>query len=247
MTSSVPGEPCLPAAFKWKGRTITISTVMEKWKQTGDCHHGSGEHYVRKHWYRVRSEDGSEMKLYCERQPRGRGSSRWRLYTIRLPKSQTQWPAMEGSGLCDDIAPSILERMNYWLVKQEPEDYSWTDFVKDRKIAWTGVRNYQARNNLRAMAKGESVLFYHSGTGKEIVGVARVVKAAYPDPTAKQGDWVCVELSPVKPLNRAISLAEVKEDQSLQEMALVRNSRLSVMPVQSKQFERILKLASTTL
>jgi len=136
--------------------------------------------------------------------------------------------------------------MNYWLVKQEPEDYSWADFVKDKTTAWTGVRNYQARNNLRAMKKGDTVLFYHSGSGKEIVGLARVVKTAYPDPTAKEGDWVCVELSPVKPLNRAVSLAEVKSDMALKDIALVKNSRLSVMPVMPAQFQRVLRLTLTT-
>jgi predicted RNA-binding protein with PUA-like domain len=132
--------------------------------------------------------------------------------------------------------------MNYWLVKQEPEDYSWTDFVKERKTAWTGVRNFQARNNLRAMAKGDEVLFYHSGTGKEIVGVSRVARTAYPDPTAKDGDWSCVDLVPVKAFGQAIALADVKADAVLQQMALVKQSRLSVMPVTARQFQRTLKL-----
>ena len=134
--------------------------------------------------------------------------------------------------------------MNYWLVKQEPEDYSWADFVKDKKTAWTGVRNFQARNNLRAMKKGDEVLFYHSGTGKEIVGVSRVSKTAYPDPTASDGDWSCVDLMPVKPLTQSIPLATIKADAALKEMALVKQSRLSVMPVTATQFKRVLKIGT---
>lgn len=132
--------------------------------------------------------------------------------------------------------------MNYWLVKQEPGDYSWADFVKDKKTDWTGVRNFQARNNLRAMKRGDEVLFYHSGSGKEVVGVARVARTAYPDPTAKEGDWSCVELAPVKALKRVIPLADIKADALLKEMALVKQSRLSVMPVTAAQWKRVLKL-----
>ena len=119
----------------------------------------------------------------------------------------------------------MLAAMNYWLVKQEPEDYSWTDFVKEKKTAWTGVRNFQARNNLRAMKKGEEVLFYHSGSGKEIVGVAKVAKTAYPDPTASDGDWSCVDLVPGRALKQPIPLADVKADKLLKEMALVKWSQ----------------------
>ena len=139
----------------------------------------------------------------------------------------------------------MLAAMNYWLVKQEPEDYSWADFVKEKKTAWTGVRNFQARNNLRTMKKGEEVLFYHSGSGKEIVGVAKVAKTAYPDPTASDGDWSCVDLVPGKALKQPIPLAEVKADKLLKEMALVRQSRLSVMPVTAPQFKRVLKLGGS--
>jgi predicted RNA-binding protein with PUA-like domain len=135
--------------------------------------------------------------------------------------------------------------MNGWLVKQEPEDYSWADLVKDRQTAWTGVRNFQARNNLRAMKEGDPVLFYHSGSGKEIVGVARVARAAYPDPTASDGDWNCVDLAPVKALKRPLPLGEIKADPVLKEMALVKQSRLSVMPVTPEQFARILKLGAS--
>jgi len=135
--------------------------------------------------------------------------------------------------------------MTYWLVKQEPEDYSWSDFVKHTKTAWTGVRNVQARNNLRTMKKGDAVLFYPSGTGKQVVGVARVGKTAYPDPTAREGDWSCVDLAPIKPLKEPVTLADIKADAQLKDMALVRQSRLSVMPVTAKQFDRVLTLART--
>src|SRR5262245_3520412 len=132
--------------------------------------------------------------------------------------------------------------MQYWLVKQEPESYSWSAFVKDGQAAWTGVRNFQARNNLRAMKKGDQVFYYHSGTGKEIVGLARVVKEAYADPTATEGDWSCVDLVPVKPLEQSVTLAAIKADAVLKEMKLVRNSRLSVSPVSDAQFKRVIEL-----
>jgi predicted RNA-binding protein with PUA-like domain len=137
--------------------------------------------------------------------------------------------------------------MNYWLVKQEPEDYAWAVFVKDNGTAWTGVRNFQARNNLRAMRKGDAALFYHSGAAKEIVGVARVVKKAYPDPTADDGDWSAVDLKPVKALARPVSLATIKVDARLKDLALIRQSRLSVMPVTAAEFARLLQLAGTKL
>lgn len=136
---------------------------------------------------------------------------------------------------------------NYWLVKSEPEAYSWADFVKDGKTAWTGVRNFQARNNLRAMKKGDVVCFYHSVTDKQVVGLARVDKEAYADPTATEGDWSCVDLAPVKPLAQPVSLDTIKADKTLNEMALVRNSRLSVTPVSEGQFAQLLKLADTKI
>jgi predicted RNA-binding protein with PUA-like domain len=132
--------------------------------------------------------------------------------------------------------------MNYWLVKQEPEDYSWSDFERDKGTQWSGVRNFQARNNLRAMRKSDQVLFYHSGSGKEIVGVAQVVGNAYPDPTAQSGDWSCVDLKPKTRLKQAVPLSAVKQDRMLREMALVKQSRLSVMPVTVDQFKRVLML-----
>lgn len=132
--------------------------------------------------------------------------------------------------------------MNYWLVKSEPEAYSWTQFVKDGKAAWTGVRNYQARNNLRAMKKGDAVFFYHSVSDKQIVGLARVAKEFYPDATAEEGDWSCVDLAPVKPLKNPVSLETIKTDAVLKELPLVKQSRLSVTPLTKTQAERLLKL-----
>lgn len=135
----------------------------------------------------------------------------------------------------------------YWLVKQEPTAYSWSDFVKEGKTGWTGVRNFQARNNLRAMKKGDRVFFYHSVKEKRIVGVAQVIQEHYPDPTADEGDWSAVELKPIQPLRQCITLDQIKSDPVLKEMALVRISRLSVSPVTPKQWNRILKLSGTRL
>jgi len=135
----------------------------------------------------------------------------------------------------------------FWLVKQEPETYSWSDFVKEGKAAWTGVRNYQARNNLRSMNKGDPVLFYHSGEGKEVVGIARVAKPAYPDPTATEGDWSGVDLAPVKALKKPVEREIIKADKALKDILLIRNSRLSVMPLTEAQFNRILELGETKL
>ena len=135
--------------------------------------------------------------------------------------------------------------MNYWLVKSEPAAYSWAAFVKDGKAAWTGVRNFQARNNLRAMKKGDTVCFYHSVTDKQIVGLARVAKEFYPDATAAEGDWSCVDLVPVKPLAQPVSLETIKTDKLLREMPLVKQSRLSVTPLTEAQFQRLCELAGT--
>lgn len=135
----------------------------------------------------------------------------------------------------------------HWLVKQEPEAYSWNDFVEEGQAAWTGVRNFQARNNLRAMKKGDTVLFYHSVSEKSVVGIAKVEKPAYPDPTADEGDWSAVDLKPVKAVAQPVTLEQIKADAILKELPLVRNSRLSVTPVTDTQFLRILKLAKTNL
>jgi predicted RNA-binding protein with PUA-like domain len=135
---------------------------------------------------------------------------------------------------------------HYWLVKSEPEAYSWAMFLKDGRTAWTGVRNFQARNNLRAMKKGDLVAFYHSVTEKQIVGLAKVDKEAYPDATAKAGDWSCVDLVPVKVLKKPVSLDDIKLDKILAGMPLLKQSRLSVTPVSEQQFERLLQLAGAS-
>lgn len=130
----------------------------------------------------------------------------------------------------------------HWLVKSEPSAYSWNDLIKDKKTAWTGVRNFQARNNLRAMKKGDLVLFYHSVTDPSVVGISQVVTEAYPDPTAADGDWSCVDLIPVKPLPSPVTLKEIKAEPLLAEISLIKQSRLSVMPLTSKDYTQILKL-----
>lgn len=132
---------------------------------------------------------------------------------------------------------------NFWLVKQEPSAYSWSDFVAERRTAWTGVRNYTARNNLRKMQPGDEVLFYHSGDDKAVVGIAKVARAAYPDPTAKEGDWSAVDLTPVKALARPVTLREIKSNSRLKQIPLVRQSRLSVMPLTSAEFREIIAMA----
>ncbi|HXX43037.1 MAG TPA: EVE domain-containing protein [Chthoniobacterales bacterium] len=133
---------------------------------------------------------------------------------------------------------------NFWLVKQEPSAYSWSDLVADRRTSWTGVRNYTARNNLRRMKKGDEVFFYHSVDEKSIVGIARVVREAYPDPTAKEGDWSTVDLAPLKSVPRPVALARIKATPRLKKVALVRQSRLSVMPLSAAEFRTILKMGS---
>jgi len=137
--------------------------------------------------------------------------------------------------------------MNYWLVKSEPETYSWAQFLKDGKTAWTGVRNFAARLHLRAMKKGGLVFFYHSGEQKSVVGIARVAKEFYSDPTAEEGDWSCVDLIPVKTLAKPVTLAQIKADKILREMVLVRQSRLSVSPLTEVQFNRVLALSETKI
>lgn len=132
--------------------------------------------------------------------------------------------------------------MQYWLVKSEPAAYSWDNFVRDGRTAWTGVRNYAARNNLKAMQPGDEVLFYHSVEGKAVVGVARVTQPAFPDPTTDEDGWVAVELAPVKPLPCPVTLAQIKADALLKDIALVRQSRLSVIPLKPAEFARIAKL-----
>ncbi len=129
---------------------------------------------------------------------------------------------------------------NHWLVKSEPSAYSWTDLVRDGNTAWTGVRNFQARNNLRSMKKGDLVLFYQSVTDPSVRGITKVVKEAYPDPTAKEGDWSCVDLAAVKPLPSPVTLQEIKGEKSLAEISLIKQSRLSVMTITPGEYKRIL-------
>lgn len=133
--------------------------------------------------------------------------------------------------------------MHYWLVKSEPFKYSWEQFVKDGNTIWDGVRNYTARNNLRAMKKGDQVFFYHSNEGLQIVGIAEVAKEAYQDPTTDDTNWVVVELKPLKPLQNPVTLVQIKEEPALADMALVKQSRLSVGPVTTAEFKKILKMA----
>jgi len=132
--------------------------------------------------------------------------------------------------------------MKYWLVKSEPGTYSWDDLCRDGRTAWDGVRNFQARNNLRAMRPGDLALFYHSVNERRVAGVARVVSEAYPDPSAREGDWSVVDVEPAYALARAVTLDDVKADKELRDMVLVRQSRLSVQPVQKAEFDRIVKL-----
>jgi predicted RNA-binding protein with PUA-like domain len=133
--------------------------------------------------------------------------------------------------------------MNYWIVKSEPEAYSWSQFVKDGRTAWTGVRNFAARLHLRAMKSGDAVFFYHSGEQKSVVGLARVKREFYPDPTAEEGDWSSVDLASEKTLAKPVALAQIKADKILKEMVLAKQSRLSVSPVTEAQFKQLLKVA----
>jgi predicted RNA-binding protein with PUA-like domain len=133
--------------------------------------------------------------------------------------------------------------MNYFLVKQDPANYSFDDFQKEKKTDWTGVRNYQARNFLRDMKKGDEVLFYHSGDEKAVVGIATVSKTAFPDPTADDDAWIAVELQAGKKLKKPVTLADIKADPKLSEILLVRNGRISVMSLKPAEYDRIMKMA----
>jgi predicted RNA-binding protein with PUA-like domain len=136
---------------------------------------------------------------------------------------------------------------SYWLVKSEPSTYSWENLQRDKHTRWDGVRNFEARNNLRAMKKGDLVLYYHSGEGKEIVGIAKVVKEGYADPTASEGDWCAVDLAPVKSLARPVALAALKSDRALANLAVVRKPRISVVSISPAELARILEMAETKL
>jgi predicted RNA-binding protein with PUA-like domain len=131
---------------------------------------------------------------------------------------------------------------NYWLIKSEPDAFSWEQQVKNGVEPWTGVRNHMAKNNLKAMKKGDLAFFYHSNTGKEIVGIVKVAREAYPDPTAESGDWVCVDMKAVKPVPRPISLASIKADTRFKDLGLVRFSRLSVAPVSAEHWAQLCEL-----
>jgi predicted RNA-binding protein with PUA-like domain len=132
--------------------------------------------------------------------------------------------------------------MNYWLVKQEPKAYSFEDLMKDGKTDWSGVRNYQARNNLRAMKTGDKVLFYHSVSEKSVVGLAEVSRTEFPDPLDEK--WIAVEIKPIEKLAKPVSLEQIKAEKSLENVALIKHSRLSVMPLAKKEFETILKMVN---
>ena len=137
--------------------------------------------------------------------------------------------------------------MSFWLIKSEPFVFSFTDLQRDGFSMWDGVRNYGARNFLRAMESEDILLFYHSNEGLEIVGIAKVLHPAYPDPTAEKGDWSAIDIVPVKKLNRAVTLKEIKQHPELQDIGLIKQSRLSVMPVSDVQFDIIMQLAETKL
>jgi predicted RNA-binding protein with PUA-like domain len=135
-----------------------------------------------------------------------------------------------------------MGKANYWMVKQEPEAYSWDTFEKEGRTSWTGVRNFQARNNLRSMRTGDLVFFYHSVSEKQVVGLAKVAKEHYPDTTAEEGDWSAVDLVPFKRLARPVSLETLKNDPALRDLPLIRQSRLSVLPVNETHAQRLLEL-----
>ena len=141
----------------------------------------------------------------------------------------------------------MQNKTSFWIVKQEPSKYSWEQFEKDGSTYWDGVRNYQARNNLIAMNNGDLILFYHSVIGKEIVGIAKVTRESYPDPTTDDDRWVVIDLKPIKPFKVPVSLAKIKTHKELTEIALIKQSRLSVMPVTKKEFQILLKLGKTIL
>ena len=138
-------------------------------------------------------------------------------------------------------------KKSFWIIKQEPSQYNWKQFEKDRETYWDGVRNYQARNNLKNMKKGDNLLFYHSVVGKEIVGIAEVTREAYPDPTTDDERWVVVDLKPIKPFKIPVTLEEIKAHKELSEIALIKQARLSVMPITKKEFQILLKLGKTKL
>tara|TARA_B100000686_G_scaffold255282_1_gene266694 strand:- start:512 stop:937 length:426 start_codon:yes stop_codon:yes gene_type:complete len=141
----------------------------------------------------------------------------------------------------------MKNKTSFWIIKQEPSHYSWQQFEKDGSTYWDGVRNYQARNNLKAMKKGDKLLFYHSVIGKEIVGIAEVTREFYPDPTTDDERWIVVDLKPLKAFKVPVSLEIIKTHQELSDIPLIKQSRLSVMPIKKKEFQTLLKLGKTSL
>jgi len=139
----------------------------------------------------------------------------------------------------------MKNKKSFWIIKQEPSQYNWKQFEKDRETYWDGVRNYQARNNLKKMKIGDNLLFYHSVIGKEIVGIAEVTREAYPDPTTDDERWVVVDLKPIKPFKVPVTLEEIKAHKELSEIALIKQARLSVMPITKKEFQVLLNLGKT--
>jgi predicted RNA-binding protein with PUA-like domain len=161
------------------------------------------------------------------------------MYQSAVPSGQDTRSTRQARSLCYD-----LRMKNFWLVKQEPSSYSWANFTAEGKTNWTGVRNYTARNNLRRMRKGDEVLFYHSGEDKAVIGIAKVTRGAYPDPTAKEGDWSAVDLAPIKSLREPVTLQQIKAAPQLKKIQLARQSRLSVMPVTAGEFRAIVAMGS---
>ncbi len=161
------------------------------------------------------------------------------MYQSAVPSGQDTRSTRQARSLCYD-----LRMKNFWLVKQEPSSCSWADFTAEGKTNWTGVRNYTARNNLRRMRKGDEVLFYHSGEDKAVIGIAKVMRGAYPDPTAKEGDWSAVDLAPIKSLRGPVTLQQIRAAPQLKKIQLVRQSRLSVMPVTAGEFRAIVAMGS---
>jgi predicted RNA-binding protein with PUA-like domain len=133
--------------------------------------------------------------------------------------------------------------MNYWLIKSDPETYSWQDLVKDKKTTWDGIRNYQARNNLKLMKKGDKLIIYHSNLA-EVAGTAEVIKEAFQDPTTDNANWVAVDIIALKPFKKPVTLTEIKSNKKLQDIALIKNTRLSAMPLRKEEFEEIVNMGN---
>jgi predicted RNA-binding protein with PUA-like domain len=160
---------------------------------------------------------------------------------------RTKTFAWYGAPVANPQGESKPRAAQHWLIKSEPDKYSFAELEKDKRTHWDGVRNFEARNSLRAMKKGDLALYYHSNEGKEVVGIAKVIGEAYPDPSSPEEDWSVVDVAPVKPLKLPVSLEQIRSDPSLADIALLKRSRLSVVPVSQAHFERILQLGKTTV